>query len=429
MLFHIKSSYFSQKIFSLINEHRKLALIKYNKSIQKLININIFNYILLSDKYVLFEPNNMGKEYLRKYNILLFVGEYINGMKNGKGKEYYEDGCLKFEGEYLNGKKHGKGKEYYNEGKVAFEGEYVKGKKYFGKIYDRLTGEIRQIKFGTGYTQELNNYGELDFEGEYLNTQRHGKGKEYYYDGNLKFEGEYLNDEKNGKGKEYNHIGALVFEGEYFYGKRWNGKIYDKGKNNISELKEGKGFIIENDDFCYIKYEVNYLNGEKNGSGKEFNFFDNRLQFEGEYLNDKKNGKGKEYNNVGALIFDGEYLYGYKRRGKGYVKGRMEYEGEYLLEDKYNGKGYDVTGNVIYELNHGTGKVIEYDDYYSEIRFEGEYLNGKKNGKGKEYDDGDLIFDGEYIKGKRWNGRGKEFDSFNNQIFEGEYINGEKIED
>ena len=35
--------------------------------------------------------------------------------------------------------------------------------------------------------------------------------------------------------------------------------------------------------------------------------------------------------------------------------------------------------------------------------FEGEYLNGKRYGKGKEYDfyNGGLIFEGEYINGKR----------------------------
>ena len=30
--------------------------------------------------------------------------EYINGMRNGKGKEYNSDGIIIFEGEYLNGK-------------------------------------------------------------------------------------------------------------------------------------------------------------------------------------------------------------------------------------------------------------------------------------------------------------------------------------
>ena len=43
------------------------------------------------------------------------------------------------------------------------------------------------------------------------------------------------------------------------------------------------------------------------------------------------------------------------------------------------------------------------------INFDGEYLNGNK--KGKEYDrDGHLIFEGEYLDNKRWNGKSKEFD-------------------
>ena len=50
-------------------------------------------------------------------------------LKNGKGKEYNNyNGKLKFEGEYLNGERHGKGKEYKN-GQVIFEGDYLNGKK------------------------------------------------------------------------------------------------------------------------------------------------------------------------------------------------------------------------------------------------------------------------------------------------------------
>ena len=35
--------------------------------------------------------------------ILIFEGEYLNGKRNGKGKEYNKEGKLIFEGEYLNG--------------------------------------------------------------------------------------------------------------------------------------------------------------------------------------------------------------------------------------------------------------------------------------------------------------------------------------
>ncbi len=45
--------------------------------------------------------------------ILRFEGEYINGIRNGKGKEKYKNGKLEFEGEFINRKRNGKGKEYY----------------------------------------------------------------------------------------------------------------------------------------------------------------------------------------------------------------------------------------------------------------------------------------------------------------------------
>ena len=41
---------------------------------------------------------------------IFFEGEYLNGERNGKEKEY--DCVLIFEGEYLNGKRNGKRKEY-----------------------------------------------------------------------------------------------------------------------------------------------------------------------------------------------------------------------------------------------------------------------------------------------------------------------------
>ena len=49
----------------------------------------------------------------------------------------------------------------------------------------------------------------------------------YIFDGYLQFEGEYLNGEKNGKGKEYCNNGKLRYEGEYLNDKRWNGNEYN----------------------------------------------------------------------------------------------------------------------------------------------------------------------------------------------------------
>ena len=140
----------------------------------------------------------------------------------------------------------------------------------------------------------------------------------------------------------------------------------------------------------------------------------------------KKNGKGKEYYYEGKLWFDGEYLYGVRLKGKYYINEILEYEGEYLYNKKWNGNGYDKTGNIIYELINGNGKVKEYN-WDAQLEFEGEYLNGRKNGKGKEYDwKGTLIYEGEYLNGKK-NGKGKEYNDDGDLIFEGEFLNGKKI--
>ena len=42
---NIKSSFLLEKIFSYIKENQLLKIIKYNKSLQKRLNININNYI------------------------------------------------------------------------------------------------------------------------------------------------------------------------------------------------------------------------------------------------------------------------------------------------------------------------------------------------------------------------------------------------
>ena len=103
MLKNIKSSYFVQLLFLYLDEKNKLKIAKYNKSLQKNLNITIINYKLFTGKYIIYESKGIGKEYIGNDNRLIFEGEYLNGQRNGKGKEY-NDGKLIFEGEYLNGK-------------------------------------------------------------------------------------------------------------------------------------------------------------------------------------------------------------------------------------------------------------------------------------------------------------------------------------
>ena len=57
------------------------------------------------------------------------------------------------------------------------------------------------------------------------------------------------------------------------------------------------------------------------------------------------------------------------------------FNGDYLCNKKYHGIGYDKKGNILYELKNGNGKIKEYEN--DVLIFEGEYLNGKKMEKEK----------------------------------------------
>ena len=169
-----------------------------------------------------------------------YKGEYLNGKKHGKGKEYADDKLI-FEGEYINGLKHGKGKQYsYYSGKLEFEGEYVNG-----------------IMHGKG--KEYEN-GKLIFEGEYVNGKKQGKGKEYE-NGKLIFEGEYVNGEKHGKCKEYNSNGKLEFEGEYI-----NGKKSLKDYFITLQKKLSKKYSNKEDKKLSFEFEIRATKGDFNGA-------------------------------------------------------------------------------------------------------------------------------------------------------------------
>ena len=80
--------------------------------------------------------------------------------------------------------------------------------------------------------------------------------------------------------------------------------------------------------------------------------------------------------------------------------GGLKFAREYINNKKWKGKGYDNLNIIVYELNDGKGFVIEY--WCGRLNFLDEYLNGKRNGKGKVYDsNGKLESECEYLNGKR----------------------------
>ena len=137
---NIKSFHNLNEVFSFVGQKKKLKMIIYNKQLQKMFGVNIQDYKKLSGKYKIVGKNGKVKEYTLNTDKLIFEGEYLNGKRNGEGKEYYDDGKLKYEGEYLNGKRWN-GKGYNKNGIMDFE-----------------------IKDGNGKVKEYNSNGELKFQ-------------------------------------------------------------------------------------------------------------------------------------------------------------------------------------------------------------------------------------------------------------------------
>ena len=85
---------------------------------------------------------------------------------------------------------------------MKFVGEYLNGKKWNGKIYNENNDIEYDLKDGNGIIEEIEENvfylkNSIFFKGEYINGEKNGKGKLYYYNNHkLKFEGEYLNGKK-----------------------------------------------------------------------------------------------------------------------------------------------------------------------------------------------------------------------------------------
>ena len=373
MLEKIKSDFFVKYLFTFLEDINQLKIIKPNKSLQNLLNMNAINYKFFSSRYIIFDTKGKGKMYDDFTDNLLFEGEYIKWIKNGIVIEYDQFGNKIFEGNYLNGIRNGFGKEYGYLGCLEFEGEYLNGKKWNGRENDYDKRLKYEIKEGKRFINNIeykdknlyNNEKEIINAKTYDCFNKRIIKKDYYDNGVLEFEGEYLYGERNGYGKLYNKQGNLIFEGKFSYGK----------------ILEG---IQKN--YSFYSYDTEYLLSEK------------------EIFNRNQTGKGKEYDTNGKLSFEGEFLYKLRKKGKEYHKGKLEYEGEYLYDKKWDGRGYDENGNIIYELINGKGKCREYD-IHDELIFEGEYINGKRNGKGKEYryHNGNYVvtFEGEYLNGRK----------------------------
>ena len=178
MLKKIKSTFFVKNLFRHIDDEITFRLVKFNKTLQKLININLNNYRLFSGRYIIYDKDGKGKEYCSYNNNVIFEGEYLNGKRNGKGKEYNNRDELIFEGEYLKGKRWN-GFYYSPNGNkyLINNGEYLGDNPPQELI--KNNNNIHRYAIDGNKVREINHNRKILYEGEYLYNKRNGKGNEY----------------------------------------------------------------------------------------------------------------------------------------------------------------------------------------------------------------------------------------------------------
>jgi antitoxin component YwqK of YwqJK toxin-antitoxin module len=174
----------------------------------------------------------------------------VDGIKFGHWKEFYESGKLRAEGKYEAGLKLGEWVFYYENGKQEQKGSFAKGEFYDGRwTWYYPNGELWRDEYyvygiedgpfveysdsGTVVSKgdyvegletgewlyQLNDHKEV---GEYVNGQREGLWKHYYYDAEatVRFKGKYESGLPEGKHVFYYPSGSKMLEGKYEYGER-----------------------------------------------------------------------------------------------------------------------------------------------------------------------------------------------------------------
>ena len=281
-----------------------------------------------------------------------FQGE---GIAHGNGKKTMKD--YVYNGEFYHGNQHGKGDEIRTNG-------------------DRFSGLWKDDLFVSG--DVIFTYPKKSkYVGEWKNKQRNGQGT-YTITNGEKYVGQWKNDDlvegkhtlKSGvvayqgqfKDLKYHGKGRLRLElvgyekGDFFDGSFKNGKIWNgEGRitSKIGEVIEGE---FKNSYFANGKYT--WPNGDS-------------------YVGEMSN---KEFHGFGILIFEdsGEKYSGYWKNGHRHGAGTITnkdgsiFKGEFKDNSHWNG-----TGTIVYRdaKDNITGT------------YEGQYSNGKQNGRGKYVSD------------------------------------------
>lgn len=216
----------------------------------------------------------------------LYAGRLENGVLQGRGEEYDENGLLAYEGWFQDGMRAGNGTAY-EDGVMVYSGQFVAGA-YEGTGTAYADGRMVYTgQFVSGVYEgrgKLYEDGALQYEGSFQDGTASGSGTAYYASGTVSYSGQFHNGLPEGTGTAYDEDGQVLYTGGFAAGAyHGSGTLY---------LPEG-GTL-----------EAEFADGDPQGVVRWNR--DGRLYYEGGWNGAQSSGFGTLYSQSGAVLYAGQ---------------------------------------------------------------------------------------------------------------------------
>lgn len=357
------------------------------------------------------------------------VEQFENNQLHGITEFFYPDGNVKKTIPFVEGKEQGMGYEYDEEGMIITLLTYNSGVLTKKRNINRRDDDGNRQGIWMTFHKNMR----IEVEGNYTDDLKNGFFKYYTKTGNLikterwimgvlqepdatteKLEirreldpntghiskvGPYLQGKKEGVHREYDEEGNVI-----------GGGIYSLGQILAEGITDDLGRRQKHWKFYYqtgeLKEEGGYKDGKRHGNWKYY-FIDGRIEQEGRFNNDKPDGLWTWYYDNGQVWREEEYMRGLR---DGPFK-EMDKQGNVIANGKYvegfrDGDWFYQVGNVRQEGRYFDGERDgEWNHYYTsndQLRFNGKYINGMREGRHTwYYDNGQVEIRGKYSGGRK----------------------------
>jgi antitoxin component YwqK of YwqJK toxin-antitoxin module/Tfp pilus assembly protein PilF len=333
-------------------------------------------------------------------NTLTVYDDDVNGTTMKANHYYYNDNKVQSSGMLKNGKKTGFWKFYYKNGQVQACGN-VEDESREGpwKFYYKSGGKKEETNYehnkANGPTSLYYENGALQIKGNYKDDKYDGAIESYFPSGVLKGSYIFHNGKKDGNTTLYYSTGEK--QAELHYAEDVVTGTYTEYHKN-GKVKSTCQFVADKRNGPYVEYHDNGVK-KTEATVKEDMFVgpyhtyhvNGKLSEEGQY-SDKGiyTGLSKKYSLKGEL----EEEYTYSERGKLIAhkyytsKGQLENELIFKNEELSESKSYDSKGSVINDQKKKKDRFeVTFMTVTGNKKSEGVYVDGKRDGLWKFYDD------------------------------------------